>query len=154
LLQNSYTPLQKSIPGASPSAVSNSSSEEKQTDAKRRNVAAAFAAIPQIDPATAARVMTAPNTLTIDLRQGVEIALRGRIKGAVAVPFDRLAALADESSPDHDPRFNKNKTILLYCSSGAQAALGGMILKELGYLDVRNLGTFKRWVQEGGAVEG
>ena len=97
--------------------------------------------------------MMARNVLTIDLRQGVEIALNGRIRGAVAVPYESLRARADESSPDYDPIFQKSKTILLYCGSGAHAALAGMALKELGYLDVRNLGSFKQWLHEGGAVE-
>ena len=33
------------------------------------------------------------------------------------------------------------------------AALAGKALQDLGYKDVRNLGAFKEWAENGGAVE-
>ena len=60
---------------------------------------------------------------------------------------------ADPKSPYHDPAFDPNKTIILYCASGGRSALSGKALKDLGFKDVRNLGAFKDWVESGGAVE-
>ncbi len=36
---------------------------------------------------------------------------------------------------------------------GGRAALAGKTLKEMGFSDVRNMGGFKGWVDEGGATE-
>jgi rhodanese-related sulfurtransferase len=41
--------------------------------------------------------------------------------------------------------FKRRKTVILYCVSGGRAALAGKLLKELGYDDVHNLGSFKDW---------
>ena len=60
---------------------------------------------------------------------------------------------ADPKSPYHDPAFDRDRTVILYCASGGRSALAGQALQELGYRDVRNLGAFKEWVEAGGAVE-
>ena len=49
--------------------------------------------------------------------------------------------------------FAKDKTIIVYCASGGRAALAGKLLKEMGYGQVHNLGAFKDWVENGGAIE-
>jgi rhodanese-related sulfurtransferase len=43
--------------------------------------------------------------------------------------------------------------VILYCASGGRSALAGKALQDLGYRDVRNLGAFKDWAENGGAVE-
>jgi rhodanese-related sulfurtransferase len=53
----------------------------------------------------------------------------------------------------YDPKFQKDKTIVLYCASGGRSALAGKTLKDMGYGDVRNLGGFQDWLAGGGAVE-
>jgi rhodanese-related sulfurtransferase len=60
---------------------------------------------------------------------------------------------ADPEAPSHDPHFDKNKPVIVYCASGGRAALAGQALKELGYEDVYNLGGFKDWADNGGAIE-
>ena len=47
----------------------------------------------------------------------------------------------------------KDKIVILYCASGGRAALGGKVLKDLGYDRVYNLGAFKDWAESGGSVE-
>lgn len=44
--------------------------------------------------------------------------------------------------------------MILYCASGGRAALGGKLLKDMGYQKVYNLGVFKDWAEAGGKVEG
>lgn len=52
---------------------------------------------------------------------------------AVCIPVNELAARASEIGP-------KDKTVVLYCASGARSAMGAKILKSLGFTDVVNAG--------------
>ena len=56
---------------------------------------------------------------------------------------------ADPESPFHNPAFQKDKTVLIYCGSGGRAALSGKTLKELGYQSVYNAGGFKELADAG-----
>jgi rhodanese-related sulfurtransferase len=60
---------------------------------------------------------------------------------------------ADPESPFHNPTFHKDKTVLIYCSSGGRAALSGKTLKELGYQSVCNAGGLKELADAGLEVE-
>ena len=60
---------------------------------------------------------------------------------------------ADSAMPSHDPAFQKDRTVIVYCASGGRSALAGKTLKDMGFTDVRNLGGFKGWVDAGGEVE-
>ncbi|WP_198345035.1 rhodanese-like domain-containing protein [Mycobacterium sp. JS623] len=50
---------------------------------------------------------------------------------------------ADPETPYHDQNLAKDKTVIPYCASGGRSALSGQTLKELGYTDVYNVGSFK-----------
>ena len=76
-----------------------------------------------------------------------------RFKGAKHVPRGMLEFRADPDSPYYDPEFNRDKTVLVYCASGGRSALAGKTLHDLGYKDVRNLGSFKEWAESGGTVD-
>jgi rhodanese-related sulfurtransferase len=89
----------------------------------------------------------------VDVREPAEVEASGKIAGAVNVPLGMLEFRADPKSPDHDPRFDKSKTVILYCASGVRSALGGKLLKDMGYETVFNLGGFQGWAAAGGAVE-
>ena len=58
----------------------------------------------------------------------------------------------DETTPYHNEAFSKDKTVILYGVSEGRSALARKALLELGYSDVRNLGTFRSWVDAGGSV--
>ena len=60
---------------------------------------------------------------------------------------------ADPESPYHNPAFQKDKTVLVYCASGGRSALSGMTLKDLGYASVYNGGGFKELADAGLDVE-
>ncbi len=77
----------------------------------------------------------------------------GKAAGAVHVPRGLLEFAADPKAPQHDARFDTEKTVILYCAAGGRAALAGQALKELGYGEVYNLGGFKDWVDADGAIE-
>jgi rhodanese-related sulfurtransferase len=77
----------------------------------------------------------------------------GKVAGALHVSRGMLEFRADPESPYHDKNFTKDKTIILYCASGGRSALGGKVLKEMGYGQVYNLGAFKDWAEGGGSVD-
>jgi len=115
-------------------------------------VAAAKAVVPGISPQEAAALQE-KGALVVDVRDAPELQASGKVKGAVNVSRGMLEFKADPKSPYHDPAFDPNKTVILYCASGGRSALSGKALKELGFKDVRNLGAFKDWAESGGAVE-
>jgi rhodanese-related sulfurtransferase len=92
--------------------------------------------------------------LVVDVRDAPEVEQSGKVAGAVHVSRGMLEFRADPESPYHDQNFAKDKTVIVYCASGGRAALGGQALKELGYAEVYNLGAFKDWAEDGGAIEG
>ncbi|WP_315811319.1 rhodanese-like domain-containing protein [Bradyrhizobium sp. SZCCHNR2028] len=114
---------------------------------------AANAAVPKITPAEAQVMIAKGNTLVVDVRDAPEIEKSGKIAGAVHVSRGMLEFRADPDSPYHDKNFAKDKSVILYCASGGRSALSGKTLKDLGYAKVFNVGAFKDWAENGGAVE-
>ncbi len=116
-------------------------------------IEAANKVVPPIGFAEAKEKMQSGNVLVLDVRDAPEVENSGLIANAVHVSRGMLEFRADPASPYFDERFGKDKTILVYCASGGRSALSGKTLKDLGYLDVFNLGAFKDWVESGGAVQ-
>ena len=114
---------------------------------------AANAVVSRITPAQAREMIAKGNALVVDVRDAPEVEKSGKIAGAVHVSRGMLEFRADPDSPYHDKNFARDKTIILYCASGGRSALGGKVLKEMGYDQVYNLGAFKDWAETGGAVE-
>jgi rhodanese-related sulfurtransferase len=113
----------------------------------------ADAAVPRITPEEAKVMIERGNTLVVDVRETSEVVRSGKIAGAVHVPCGVIEFRADPETPYYDNIFDKNKTIILYCSAGERSALSGEMLKEMGYNTVYNLGRFEDWVDSGGSVE-
>lgn len=72
-------------------------------------------------------------TLVIDVRSEREFQATA-VQGAINLPLAQLElrireVVADEATP-----------IVLYCASGARSDIACMILKQMGYADVRNAG--------------
>ena len=114
---------------------------------------AANATVPRITPAQAREMMAKANTLVIDVRDAPEVEKSGKVAGAVHVSRGMLEFRADPETPYHDKNFTRDKRVILYCASGGRSALGGKVLKDMGYTEVYNLGAFKNWVESGGAIE-
>jgi rhodanese-related sulfurtransferase len=113
---------------------------------------AANAVVPRIAPAQA-REMIAKGALVVDVRDAPEVEQSGKVAGAIHVSRGMLEFRADPASPYHDKNFDKTKTIIVYCASGGRSALSGKVLKDLGYERVFNLGAFKEWAENAGAVD-
>ncbi len=114
---------------------------------------AANAAVPRISLAQARQMIAEGNALLVDVRDAPEVEKTGKVAGAVHVSRGMLEFRADPDSPYYDKNFAKDKPIIVYCASGGRSALGGKVLKDMGYDRVYNLGAFKDWVEAGGAVE-
>jgi rhodanese-related sulfurtransferase len=124
--------------------------ETKMATSVKQLLEAANAAVPKITPDQASNMIKKGNTLVVDVRDAPEVAASGKITGAVNVSRGMLEFRADPESPYHDKKFEKGKTVILYCASGGRAALAGKLLKDMGYDNVYNLGGFKDWT---GAVD-
>jgi rhodanese-related sulfurtransferase len=114
---------------------------------------AANAAVPKITHAQAQEMIAKGNVLVLDVRDAPELEKSGKISGAVHHSRGMLEFRADPESPYFDKNFAKDKTIIVYCASGGRSALAGKALKDMGYGQVYNLGAFKEWVENGGAIE-
>ena len=114
---------------------------------------AANAVVPKVTPAQAREMMAKGNTLVVDVRDAPELEKSGKVAGAVHHSRGMLEFRADPESPYYDKSFARDKTIIIYCASGGRSALGGKVLKDMGYGQVYNMGAFKDWANSGGAVE-
>lgn len=114
---------------------------------------AANAVVPKITPAQAQEMITKGKALVLDVRDAPELEKSGKVAGAVHHSRGMLEFRADPESPFFDKNFAKEKTIIVYCASGGRAALAGKVLKDMGYGQVYNLGAFKDWAENGGAIE-
>ena len=112
-------------------------------------LAAANAAVPRIQIADLRNLISGGNVLIVDVRDAPELAAGGKVKGAINVSRGMLEFRADPESQYHNPAFQKDKTVILYCASGGRSALGGKVLQELGYKSVYNAGAFKDLAEAG-----
>jgi rhodanese-related sulfurtransferase len=116
-------------------------------------LAAANAAVPRIQAADLRNLISGGNVLIVDVRDAPELTAGGKVKGAINVSRGMLEFRADPESQYHNPAFQKDKTVVLYCASGGRSALGGKVLQELGYKSVYNAGAFKDLVEAGMETE-
>ena len=98
-------------------------------------LAAANAVVPRISPEQANDMIAKGNVLVVDVRDAPELEASGKVKGALHVSRGMLEFRADLDTPYHDKAFSRDKTIILYCASGGRSALGGKVLKDMGYAE-------------------
>ena len=108
-------------------------------------LAAAKAAITEIDTATAEGRLAAGGTALLDVREPDEHA-EGAIPGAVHIPRGHLEAQVEGRLLD------KDQPVIVYCAGGVRSAFAARTLGELGYTRVESLaGGFGKWKDEGRA---
>lgn len=61
----------------------------------------------------------------------------GHIEGAILIPYDQIKARIGTVTQD------KSAPIALYCRSGRRSGIALQALKELGYVNVENLGSLQ-----------
>ena len=79
--------------------------------------------------------LLARGAIVIDVRSEGEFAAKS-IEGVINIPLPDLAAKISEIVPD------KNQIVLLHCRSGSRSGHGTRLLKQLGYEETYNLGSF------------
>ena len=114
---------------------------------------AANAAVPRITAAEAQRLIASGGAIVVDVRDAPEVEKSGKVAGALHVSRGMLEFRADPDSPYHDKHFSRDRPVIVYCASGGRSALSGKALKDLGYVEVYNLGAFNDWVSNGGDID-
>lgn len=75
--------------------------------------------------------------MVVDVRTSNEFR-SGHVHGAINIPLGNLATEAPRKIPD------KRSFVLLHCLSGARSGQAQAQLKQLGYANVHNLGSYSR----------
>lgn len=82
--------------------------------------------------------MSSGDIIIVDVRNRDEFDA-GHIEHAILLPVDEIASRVSTVLPD------KNQAILLYCRSGARSSRAALVLVEMGYTRVYDLGAFTNW---------
>jgi rhodanese-related sulfurtransferase len=101
-------------------------------------------------PQDASALLGQKDVLVVDVREVGEVQESGMIRGAINVPLSQVLTCADPAHPAHLPEFTPDKTVLVYCESGARSNMAARALASLGYTKVFNLGSFRAWKDNGG----
>jgi rhodanese-related sulfurtransferase len=122
-------------------------------DFSAERVSAARNFVPHIAAADAARLVGQSDVVFLDVRDFSEIEETGKIKGALNIPRDLLSCKADLKSPLYVFELALEKTVIVYSATGKRSASASAALKQMGFVDVRDMGAFEYWKRGGGAVE-
>jgi len=118
------------------------------TKSAKEMVVEAIAQIETVSPKEAVEEMASGDVVLLDIREPTE--WESYIGGAVQVPRGILESAADPTSPTHRPELNPSGRVIVYCRSGARAALATLTLKTMGYEKVANLGGgINAWKEAG-----
>ena len=106
-------------------------------------LAAAKAAIREVDTAEADAARKRPGTVVLDVREPDEFE-QGAIPGSLHIVRGQLEGSAEGRIPD------KDTPIVVLCASGNRSAFAAKTLGELGYTDVVSMaGGFNKWKDDG-----
>ena len=109
----------------------------------REMLAAAKAAVREIEPVEAEREIAAGNAVVLDVREPDEYE-QGALPDAVHIPRGTLETSVEGRIPD------KSSHVVVYCAGGTRSAFAAQTMQELGYTDVASvIGGFNRWKDEG-----
>ena len=113
----------------------------------------AHRAVPRITPEEGMERHGDIDVVFIDVRDSGDIAKTGSIAGALRIPRGFIEFVADDSTQFHNPALKKDAHLILVCGAGGQAALTGKTLKEMGFVNVYNVGGIGDWRNAGGPME-
>ena len=95
--------------------------------------------------------------VVLDVNDKEDVEQRGMVKGAVNISLGTLYYNADADVPDDfkDERIqDRNKKVVVTCGLGLCAAIGGKLLKDMGFKDVQLLeGGVTKYQEDGYKLE-
>ena len=95
--------------------------------------------------------------VVLDVNDKEDVEQRGMVKGAVNISLGTLYYKADADVPDDfkDERIqDRNKKVVVTCGLGLCAAIGGKLLKDMGFKDVKLLeGVVTKYQEDGYKLE-
>jgi rhodanese-related sulfurtransferase len=114
----------------------------------------ALAAVPAINPKEARqRIKQNPQTLVIDVRDAADISGTGIIPEAMNISLGTLTFKADNEVDEswREPALrDRSRPIITTCEVGPMGALGGKLLKDMGFANVAILeGGTQAWKDAG-----
>jgi rhodanese-related sulfurtransferase len=98
-------------------------------------------------------ILKQPNTFIIDVREESEIANFGLIKNAIHIPRGLIEFKIELNSSNNPAGINNDSNLLFYCAGGFRSALVANTVKNLGFINVYNIGGFGEWVNNGGEIQ-
>ena len=97
-------------------------------------------------------ILKQPNTFIIDVREESEVANFGLIKNAIHIPRGLIEFKIELNSSNNPAGINNDSNLLFYCAGGFRSALAANTVKNLGFINVYNIGGFGEWVNNGGEI--
>ena len=95
--------------------------------------------------------------VVLDVNDKEDVEQRGMVKGAVNISLGTLYYKADADVPEDfkDDRIqDRNKKVVVTCGLGLCAAIGGKLLKDMGFKDVKLLeGGVTKYQEDGYKLE-
>ena len=119
----------------------------------RSMLAEANSLVPKIGAPEAQRLVKDEGALLVDVREEGELAVSGKLKGAINIPRGMLEFRAAPDAPYCDPEFRTDRPVILYCASGGRSALAAKTLHDFGYEHTYNLGGFNDAAEAGFETE-
>ena len=98
-------------------------------------------------------ILKQPNTFIIDVREESEVANFGLIKNAIHIPRGLIEFKIELNSSNNPAGINNDSNLLFYCAGGFRSALAANTVKNLGFINVYNIGGFGEWVNNGGETQ-
>ena len=107
-----------------------------------------------IDSATLDNMIQSKEDIVIlDVNDKEDVEQRGMVEGAINISLGTLYYKADDIVPEDfkDSRIqNRDKKVVVTCGLGLCAAIGGKLLKDMGFKDVALLeGGVTKWQEDG-----
>jgi len=107
-----------------------------------------------LDVREALALLGQPDVCFVDLRDGHEIDIYGKIPGSEHCPRGSLEFRIPSDSPYHRSFFTNDRRFVFYCSHGQRSILATDTARQLGLQNVCHIkGGMVAWVKAGGAVE-
>lgn len=106
--------------------------------------------IENLTPLQVSEELAKGDALLVDIREGDELNVNGKIANSLHASRGMLEFYADPAMPYYKPELVADKRIILHCASGGRSALAAVTLKEMGYSNVAHMdGGIKAWKEAG-----